>query len=175
MRVLIIVSSIYFLSCNSVNQKNYKGNNNSVLINKESIVKVDSLKWIYYSMNFFGKALFYDTINREEIKLDPVECDVTLDEYRRVTNDSSYYLFSFKKAGYNFLYVNVVGMEGIGIYKNNLYPIIMHVKSEYQNSPDSIKSHLSRADSAFRVYLRTYSGKISPWLKQEAFRRKVLQ
>lgn len=172
MRKLIILSSIYILSCNTVNQNNLK-DNKCVLVN-ESLAKIDSMKWIYYSMNFWGKAFFYDTLNRMEVKLDPVECDVALDEYRRVTTDSSYYLFSFKKTGYNFLYVNISGIEGVRISKNNLYPITLHVKSEYQNSPDLIRSHLAREDSIFRVYLSTYSGKVSPWLKQEAFRRKVL-
>lgn len=175
MRLLIVIISICVLSCNLDKQNSPKDKKGSVLVNKDSIGKVDSMKWAYYSMNYYGKALFFDTLSKEEIKLDPVECDVALDEYRQVTNDSSYYIFSFNRPGYSFLYVNVPSMDGIRAYKNNIYPIIWHARYDYQNNQDSINSFLAKTDSAFRVYLKKYSGKMSPWLKQEAVRRNILQ
>jgi hypothetical protein len=173
MRLHIIIFSICLWGCNSKEQNNLKNNKGRFPVNEDSIARVDSLKWIYYSMNFYGKALFYDSISKEEVKLDPVECNVVLDEYRKVTNDSTYYIFSFNKPGYSFLYVNVPAMDGVGVYKNKIFPIIWHARYGYQNNQDSINSHLTKADSAFRAYLKKYSGKISPWLKQEARRRDV--
>lgn len=175
MRALIVIIAICVLSCNAEEQNRAKDNKRSILANKDSIAMVDSLKWIYYSMNFYGKALFYDSLSKEEIKLDPVECDVVLDEYRQVTNDSAYYIFSFKKPGYSFLYVNVPSMDGVGVYRNNIYPIIWHAKYDYQNNQDSINSYLAKADSVFRGYLEKYPGKMSPWLRQEVIRRNILE
>jgi hypothetical protein len=176
MRPLIVLITIYLCSCNTNKQNSKKDVKESVLVNQDSIAKVDSMKWIYYSLNYFGTALFYDSLSREEIKLIPVECDVILDEYRPVTNDSSYYLFSFNRQEYSFRYVNAGSTDGIGVYRNNVYPLTGHVKFDYQNSQDSINSYLAKADSAFRVYLKKYSGKkMSPWLKQEAVRRNILQ
>jgi hypothetical protein len=46
MRALVVISSIFVVGCSSVNQDSLKNNNKSALINKDRIIKIDSLKWI---------------------------------------------------------------------------------------------------------------------------------
>lgn len=175
MRVLIIVSTIYLFSCNSVNSNHSYKKNESSLLNTDSINKADSMVWYFYSMNYLGKALFYDSLRKVEIKLATVECDVVLDEYKNVTADSAYYFFSFKRPGCKFRYVDLSIADGIGVYKNNIYPIVSHGRYDFQKNQDSINSFMEKSDSAFRKYIKSYTGELSRWLKQEAIRRNVLQ
>jgi hypothetical protein len=178
MRQLIVIASIYFLGCNSESNSNQNTSDfkDEGLLTKDSITKVDSMKWLYYAMNYYGNALFYDSTSKEKIKVKPVECEVRLQNYKQTGKDSSFYIFSFVKTGHNFLYVDdLVYTNGIGVFKNNVYPLTQHVTFDYQNNPDSTNAYLAKIDSSFKTYLRNYQGEISPWLKQEAMRKKILQ
>ena len=174
MRALIIVCTIYLLSCKLVNN-DLPNKNENIHINTDSINKVDSMKWVFYSMNYLGKALFYDSLRKVDIKFETVACDVTLDEYKQVTKDSSYYIFSFSRPGYRFRYVDLSVADGIGVCKNNIYPIVSHGRYDFQENQDSINTFMAKSDTAFRKYIKNYSGELSRWLKQEALRRNVLQ
>lgn len=174
MRVLIIVSVVVF-SCKSVDNRLINKNKENILIYTDGINKVDSMKWFFYSLNYLGKALFYDSLRKVEIKLETVSCDVVLDEYRQVTKDSSFYIFSFSRPGHRFKYVDLSVADGIGVYKNNIYPIVSHGRYDFQENQDSINTFMAKSDTAFRRYIKNYSGKLSRWLKQEALRRNVLQ
>ena len=60
------------------------------------------------------------------------------------------------------------------IYKEQIIPIINHVVMEYESNIDSTNAVLKNSETIFTNYLKRHKGKIAPWLKNEAIRRKIL-
>ena len=127
---------------------------------------MDSLKWLMYALNFSGKALFTNSNDHKKIKIDPVECDVELIKHVSYEGDSSIYLFVFRKDKLRFLYIDDhIFREGFLILGNIKYPITRHATFDYENSIDSLKEYIVNSEMAFEYYLKSYNGRISPWLQ----------
>lgn len=177
MKILIIIPSIFLVSCNSPKIKDSAFETQvSSLSDGDSVTKVDSMKWYYYAMNYRGQILFYDNTSKNKyLDTMPIECDIKLETYYKVNNDTAYYYFSFVRKGMSFKYV-MIGEDGLATYNGIIYPMKAHLSpSDYLKIPDSAKADIAKRDNEFRIYLKNYKGKLSPWLRQEAIRRKVLQ
>jgi hypothetical protein len=176
MRTNIFILFLILLSCKAIDKKEASKETHAVsIVNSDSVIKTDSIKWYYYMMNYYGKAIFYDTLRSETVKYSPLECDVVLENYERVNEDSAFYVFSFAKSGMVFKRVDeLVYCTGIKIINKNIYPMLTHVTMDYEKNVDSTKIFLQKRDSSFRKYLKNYKEEITPWLKKEAIRRKIL-
>lgn len=179
MKSFTVILSVFLLACNSKKRDNSDNNKAAIVLNvlnSDSIKRVDSLKWLYYVLNYYGTAVFYDSANYKKIKVSPIECDIHLEGYTKKTEDSLSYFFALKKGGYLFQYIDgIVYSNGIGVFKNSFYPLTGHVKMDYQNNPDSVKLYLEEENSKFIIYLKNYEGEIGFWLKQEAKKRKIFK
>ena len=171
---IIIIALIILNFCNCTNRNNNfkKG----IEINKDSIAKLDSLKWSYYSMNYDGTVVFYDSTKDIKITQDAVLSTVVLKWHNKISADSTVYLFSFYKPGCAFVSLkNIVGVDGFSVYNGIISPIINHAKFDFENNKDSIVAFMQRFDGMFKLYLKNYKGNIAPWLKEEAVKRNILQ
>jgi hypothetical protein len=177
MRHLIVFCYIvifWLVSCNINNQTVNSKNQDVLILNKDSVAKIDSIKWVYYYLNYHGDALFYDSNTKKRISLNPLECEIELDWYQKLKNDSVLYIFSLTKPNYSFLYIEGVAYSNQFIVtKSFIYPQFAHIRFDFQNHSDSLSAYLKKSDNEFRGYLKKYSGKIPSWLKQEAIRRNV--
>ncbi|MGN6421007.1 MAG: hypothetical protein ACTHMC_26075 [Pseudobacter sp.] len=147
----------------------------SVIEKKISGRRLDSLKWLYYALHFRGDALFYDSAFHKDVMIKTVNCKVELMSHSHINQDTSFYYFTFADSGKIFKYVKgAFNVKGIGIYKEQYYPLSRQVIFNYQKNSDSTAAFIKKIDSNFRNYLKNYKYDITPWLKSEAVRRKII-
>ncbi len=177
MKQVVIIASLFLWACgpkkgNEPGVSAHKAERNSDI---DSSGKTDSLKWLYYATNHQGKILFMDSVTNKLVEADPAGCEVRLEKYVQVNKDSAFYFFSFTKEQLIFRNVNNgIYTYGMGVFNGQVYPLTAHVVFDFTKNPDSTKAYFRETDSSFSAYLRNYVGFISPWLKQEARRRKIL-
>lgn len=171
MRNFALIFAVTLLSCNNVNKE--IGNQSGI----DSISRIDSLKWYYYASNYYGNAVFYDSVNDRKVKAMPIECDVELEHLEKINIDSSIYLFTLRKPKLKFQYIEEsVYCVGFKIIKGEVHPIISHVIFDTRSkNKDSVAVYLKRDDQSFRNYLKQYSGGMSKWLREEATRRGIFK
>lgn len=132
---------------------------------------VDSLKWIFYSLNYSYIARHYIHNN---IEIDPVQCDVGLWKIVRMKDTSEYYFLSYyREPSDKYLitpddYIGLVTIGGQPRY--TIGGNFTYDKPKTSKDADSFFRH---NDSLFVNYITHYKGSINGWLKSEMIRRKV--
>jgi len=169
-----LIIFFYFIACKSSDNKGTSKNLLNEFGNIDSLKRVDSMKWYYYMATYNSDAYFYDSIKDKMIKLNPLECDVVLEDVIEYGKDSSKYIFSFTYENMYFKTTKPLSCVGIRNYDRIISPIFNHITFDYENNRDSARSYMSNHDSTFRVYLRNYHGRFADWLKQEAIKRNVI-
>jgi hypothetical protein len=139
------------------------------------VMSIDSLRWMYYSMNYFKKARHYRYDSLPVVSV--LECDADISVSHRI--DTVVYYF-------NLTYGNIKGpyeqdgypFVGIGYsYKEkNLFPMTdPNIYPTFAQNKDTCEAFFESHERGFVNYLKSeYKGKLSPWLKQEAIRRRIL-
>ncbi len=133
---------------------------------------LDSLKWIIYSLNYKQKAIHYkfDSLNTSVVSL-----DVGLSQIDKDREDTVIYYFHFfrGKDKYNLPFY----MNGIGFSKVSHERFLVLDCCFPRNVPgykNGFERNISNSDRNFREFLSCYKGDLSPWLRAEAIRRKVI-
>ena len=108
MRPLLSIYCLVLVTCNT-GKDSYIQNPSRVTCDNQ--IRCDSLKWLFYAVNYSGVAKFIDTVNKLNKYFKPIECEVELVSYNAWSEDSSFYLFEFVKN--DLQYGN---MEGVANY-----------------------------------------------------------
>jgi len=149
--------------------------NNETQARDTTIVNIDSLKWIMYSMNYYQIAehFRYDKFP----KLPILACDIKFDCVNSSIQDTLYYNFSFycnnPKDMYipqNFYYSGI-GYSRVG---KNYFPTSCSAFPLFALNIDSCRYFFDKKEANFINYLKTYKEDLSSWLRKEAVKRKVL-
>jgi hypothetical protein len=128
-------------------------------------------------MNYYKKAAPYRYADNSEVSV--LECNVSINLANHDYADTVIYWFTLS-------YDNVEGeyqptesyFAGIGYsYKEkNFFPMPAHsIYPSFAENKDTCSAFFERHEKGFVHYLKfEYKGKLSPWLRQEAIRRRIL-
>ncbi len=167
MKNYLVVFLFSFLACQSTQNKDH------ALVRSDSL-KIDSLKWLMYALNNYGKLEAVDSFSNRVI-LEPIQCEVRLIN-KYVSGDTIACTFAFYKNGFRGISPSqALPVRAIGIYGGKYALDFYHVIPDFTKYPDSVRNYILIADSTFREYIKTFDGEISFWLKEEARGRGILQ
>lgn len=169
---ILIILTLIFFSCQSNVQRNSEitANTHQDPIRKDSLDKLNNLKWLFYAIQHRQIATFQDSAGNM-MQFKPVECDVDFTDFSK-NEGATHYFFRFSKKGFHFKHLSAVNPNGFTIINNEIYPIYMHVK--FNENRDTLKSRYKADDSLFNKYLINYTGNMAPWLKEQATVRGIL-
>jgi hypothetical protein len=138
-------------------------------------ISIDSLKWMMYSLSFEQKARHYKYDYYPELGIP--ECDLRL--YFKDTSliDTIVYYFSFFKGKEEDKYIpKSFYRTGIGFSckTKGFFPVSNHFFPKYLEGCSNYENLFNEQEKKFLNFLKSYNGNLSPWLKQEAVKRRIL-
>ena len=133
---------------------------------------VDSLKWIFYSLNYEFDARHYI---HNVSKLKSIECDLRLWKIMRIKDTTEYYFLCYSGEPTEKYLIEPDDYIGIATVGGRVrYTIggnFTYDKPIFSQAADSFFQH---NDSLFINYLIHYKGAMNEWLKNEVDRRKIV-
>jgi hypothetical protein len=143
-----------------------------VLTEYETNHNIDSMKWIMYSLNYKKEAIHYkyDSLNTSVVSLD-------VNVFRKYENrkDTVIYIFHFFKGKEKYGMSNSTNGIGYSNISHTRFLVADCCFPIYTPGVENPSEYIiSESDRDFREFLSCYKGDLSPWLKAEAIRRKVI-
>ncbi|MFX1706517.1 hypothetical protein PV783_21290 [Chitinophaga sp. CC14] len=133
---------------------------------------IDSLKWIFYSLNYEYNARHYIHSNS---KLKSIECDLRLRKIVRIKDTSEYYFLSYSREPSEIYLIEPDDYIGIATVDGRVrYTIGGNFTYDKPVTSQAADSFFRRNDSLFINYIIHYKGAMNGWLKSEVDRRRIV-
>lgn len=177
--ILLTIIGSFFQGPVSQYSGQYKSKNCIKLIRTQDSLtpsKIDSLKWVMYSMNYYKKATHYKNSSLPEISV--LECEIKFKGIDQSRPDTLIYDFFFYKDEESNVYdPKDFYFSGIGYsYKTkNTFPMLSYAYPSFATNADTCRFFFDKREKDFIKYLQQYNGVMTPWLHKEAIKRRVIR
>lgn len=167
-RIPLFIILLYACNAPETEKKDSPAIVKDVFGNEERAEKIDSLKWVYYTLNFDEVAIHTDDKKKPRQPL--LACDIMLFSIKRA-GDTAEYRFGIFYESEKYT-IEAMGYMGVRTVKGKVNDIL-HGGFIIDEEPPSEAPHVyfRNKEAAFMAYMAHYKGEINPWLKAEMSRR----